>query len=308
MGVTFDAAARRAIDRAMGEAERRNHSTLLPAHLVHALLTDTQSGGVGARLGEDGVPLARAWGEALDLMLGGGAGAALVSRAVEDVLQQASVIAQRRNAAAVTAEDLIAACAEGDPSRAAAVGVSAGARPQERPSHRQEPTAREPHRAFRTGIGYDSHRFAAPGPMILAGVTIPSDVRLDGHSDGDAVAHAVTDAVLGAAAAGDIGEFFPDHIPENAGRNSLDMLRATVTLVGARGWAVEAVDVTVIAERPRIGPYRARMQASLAAALGLTAEAVGMKGKSNEGMGWIGRGEGLACIAVATLASKRSDH
>ena len=155
----------------------------------------------------------------------------------------------------------------------------------------------------RTGIGYDSHRFAAGGPMILGGVRVPSDVKLVGHSDGDAIAHAVTDAVLGAAAAGDIGEMFADTDEANRGRDSMEMLRAAVARVRARGWRVGNVDVTVIAERPKIGPHRAAMCEALAAALGVGADGVSVKGKTNERMGFVGREEGLACIAVATLLS-----
>jgi 2-C-methyl-D-erythritol 2,4-cyclodiphosphate synthase len=155
----------------------------------------------------------------------------------------------------------------------------------------------------RTGIGYDSHRFAAGGPIILGGVRIPSEVRLVGHSDGDAIAHAVTDAVLGAAAAGDIGEMFADTDPANRGRDSIEMLRAAVERVRRRGWVVGNVDVTVIAERPKIGPYRDAIRAALSAALGIAPGEVSVKGKTNEHMGFVGREEGLACIAVATLVA-----
>lgn len=155
----------------------------------------------------------------------------------------------------------------------------------------------------RTGIGYDSHRFGPGGPLVLGGVEIPGDVRLVGHSDGDAVAHAVTDAVLGAACAGDIGEMFADTDPANRGRDSIEMLRLAVARVRSQGWRVAHVDVTVVAERPKIAPHRAAMQARLAGALGLDAFGVSVKGKTNEGMGWIGRGEGLACVAVATVAA-----
>jgi len=151
------------------------------------------------------------------------------------------------------------------------------------------------------GVGYDSHRFAAGGPCLLAGVLIPADVHLVGHSDGDAIAHAVTDAVLGAAGAGDIGEMFPDTDDANRRRDSLGMLRAGVDRVRALGLAPQQVDVTVIAERPRIGAHRTQMREALALALGITRDAVSVKGKTNEGMGWIGRGEGLAVIAVASL-------
>lgn len=153
----------------------------------------------------------------------------------------------------------------------------------------------------RVGIGYDSHRFAPGGPLVLGGIQIPSDEHLAGHSDGDAVAHAITDALLGAAGAGDIGELFPDHDPKNRGRDSLEMLREAVRRLGSLQLVPHQVDVTVIAERPRLGPHRSAMRGALAEALGVPAMAVSVKGKTNEGMGWIGRGEGLACIAVATV-------
>lgn len=153
----------------------------------------------------------------------------------------------------------------------------------------------------RVGIGYDSHRFTAGGPLLLGGVRIPADVSLVGHSDADAVAHAITDAVLGAAAAGDIGALFPDNDQANRNRDSIDMLRAAVSAIHALGFTVANVDVTVIAERPRIGPYVPAMCERLADALGITPSFVSVKGKTNEGMGWIGRGEGIACMAVATI-------
>ncbi len=137
--------------------------------------------------------------------------------------------------------------------------------------------------------------------MLLGGVLIPSTVKLIGHSDADAVLHAITDAVLGGAGIGDIGELFPDSDPANAGRSSVDMLRLAVARVRAAGWNPGQLDVTVICESPRIGPYRAAMREQIAAAVGVEAGAVMVKGKTNEKMGWIGRGEGLAVIAVATL-------
>ena len=158
----------------------------------------------------------------------------------------------------------------------------------------------------RIGIGYDSHRFAPPGPLILGGVPIPSDVHLEGHSDGDAAAHALTDAILGAAAAGDIGEMFSDSDPANKGRDSLEMLHAAVMRIAHMGWRVQQVDITIIAERPKISSHRELMKARLAPALGVSVDDVSVKGKTNEGMGWIGRGEGIACIAVATIVSVES--
>jgi 2-C-methyl-D-erythritol 2,4-cyclodiphosphate synthase len=153
----------------------------------------------------------------------------------------------------------------------------------------------------RVGIGYDSHRFAQGGPLVLGGIHIPDDVHLAGHSDGDAIAHAITDAILGAAALGDIGAMFSDQDPANKGADSLKMLFAAVKRLHKAGFAPRNVDVTVIAERPKIGPHRDAMREALARVLEIAPEYVSVKGKTNEGMGWIGRGEGLACIAVATI-------
>ncbi|HVX38946.1 MAG TPA: 2-C-methyl-D-erythritol 2,4-cyclodiphosphate synthase [Gemmatimonadaceae bacterium] len=154
----------------------------------------------------------------------------------------------------------------------------------------------------RVGIGYDSHRFEPPGPLILGGVPIPSDVHLAGHSDGDAVAHAITDAILGAANAGDIGEMFSDKDPANKGKDSLEMLHAAVERVRGAGYVVSNVDVTIIAEKPRVSSHRELMKARLSGAMGIGPDQISIKGKTNEGMGWIGRAEGIACIAVAMLA------
>jgi 2-C-methyl-D-erythritol 2,4-cyclodiphosphate synthase len=159
---------------------------------------------------------------------------------------------------------------------------------------------------MRVGIGYDSHRFG-PGTMLrLGGLSIPHDRSLTGHSDGDAVLHAITDALLGAAGEGDIGAMFPDDDPANRGRDSMEMLRAVVAHLRDRGWRARNVDVTVVTEQPRIAPYRDAMRDALAEALHLDRGAVSVKGKTNEGMGWIGRGEGIACIAVATVVPASS--
>jgi 2-C-methyl-D-erythritol 2,4-cyclodiphosphate synthase len=138
--------------------------------------------------------------------------------------------------------------------------------------------------------------------LILGGVPIPSDVHLEGQSDGDAVAHAITDAILGAAGAGDIGEMFSDRDPANKGKDSLEMLAAAVERIRKLGWAVQQVDVTIVAERPKISSHREMMKARVAPVLNVESNAVSIKGKTNEGMGWIGRGEGIACIAVATIS------
>ena len=158
---------------------------------------------------------------------------------------------------------------------------------------------------FRVGIGYDSHRFAPGRPLKLGGITIPSDIGLLGHSDADAVCHAVTDAILGAAGLGDIGEMFPDTDPANKDRDSIEMLEAAVKRISSAGYAVNQIDVNVIAEAPRLAPHREKIRARLASALGIESASVSVKGKSNEGMGWIGHKEGLACIAVATLKGNR---
>lgn len=154
---------------------------------------------------------------------------------------------------------------------------------------------------MRVGIGYDSHRFAEGRRLVLGGVVIPHDRGLDGHSDADAVAHAVTDALLGAAALGDIGSHFPPSDARWRDADSMELLERVVALVRERGFDPANVDVTVICESPRIGPHAPAMRARLARALDLPSEAVSIKGKSNEGLGWIGRGEGVAAIAVASL-------
>lgn len=160
---------------------------------------------------------------------------------------------------------------------------------------------RETAASVRVGVGYDSHRFAQGRPLKLGGVVIPAEAGLAGHSDADAICHAVTDAILGAAGLGDIGEMFPDTDPANRDRDSIEMLAAAVKRVSAAGLKVNQVDVAVVAEIPKIGPHRAKIRERLASALGIEPGSVSVKGKSNEGMGWIGRKEGIACIAVATL-------
>lgn len=154
----------------------------------------------------------------------------------------------------------------------------------------------------RVGIGYDSHRFAAGRPLRLGGVTVPHTHGLAAHSDGDVALHAVTDALLGAAALGDIGSFFPDDDTQWKNADSTRFVRAAVEALGKSGYAVRQVDVTIIAEKPKIGPFVQQMRAATARALGVDMEHVSLKAKSNEGMGWIGRGEGMAAVAVATIA------
>ena len=154
---------------------------------------------------------------------------------------------------------------------------------------------------FRVGVGYDSHRTIDGRPLILGGERIPSSVGLKGHSDGDALCHAITDAVLGAASVGDIGRHFPDTDPQYAGANSLDLLKRAVAMVRERGYAVENVDAVIVTEVPKIAPHVDRIRATLAGALGVAVDAVSVKGKTNEGMGEAGRGEGMFVHAVALL-------
>ena len=156
---------------------------------------------------------------------------------------------------------------------------------------------------MRSGVGYDSHRFAEGRRLVLGGVEIPYDRGLTGHSDADAVAHAVTDAILGAAALGDIGAHFPPSDPRWKDADSIGLLRAAVELLEKHRFRVVNVDVTVICEAPKLAPHVQAMRSRLADALKVGVERVSVKGKTNEGMGWIGRGEGIAAIAVAMIDS-----
>lgn len=154
---------------------------------------------------------------------------------------------------------------------------------------------------MRIGQGYDSHRFAEGRRLILGGVEIPDHPGLAGHSDADAIGHAVTDALLGAAGLGDIGTHFPPSDDLWRDADSMELLRKVVELVHAAGYRIVNVDVTVVTESPKIGPHVPAMQGKLSEALGIDARWISVKGKSNEGMGWIGRGEGLAALAVALI-------
>ncbi len=191
-----------------------------------------------------------------------------------------------RNIKVTTAEDLVIAEAlvkdESSAERPAPRGASA---PPE----------------FRVGSGYDLHRFADGRRLILGGVEIPFDRGLAGHSDADALCHAVTDALLGAASLGDIGTHFPDTDARWRGASSIGLLEQAVAMVGRLGFRVVNADATIVTERPKLGPHRAAMAASLARALGLPASAVSVKAKTNEGVDATGRGEALAVHAVALL-------
>ena len=153
----------------------------------------------------------------------------------------------------------------------------------------------------RSGIGYDCHRFAEGRRLVLGGVDVPHGQGLAGHSDADVLTHAIIDALLGAAALGDIGQHFPDADPRYQGSNSIELLRQVVEMVRGRGFTVVNVDATVIIERPALAPARDQMCASLAGALGIDVERVSVKATRGEGMGFVGRGEGAACLAIATV-------
>ncbi len=156
---------------------------------------------------------------------------------------------------------------------------------------------------IRVGIGYDSHRFVEGRPLILAGQRIPHPLGLAGHSDADAVAHAVIDALLGAAGAGDIGTLFPDTDPTWEGADSMAMLELARLRLATEGYRPVQIDVTVVLEQPKLGPHKGAMAEAIRRVLGLPARAVSVKAKTNEGMGFIGRGEGIAVMAVATVES-----
>jgi 2-C-methyl-D-erythritol 2,4-cyclodiphosphate synthase len=154
---------------------------------------------------------------------------------------------------------------------------------------------------MRVGLGYDSHRFAEGRRLVLGGVDIEHTLGLAGHSDADAVAHAITDALLGACGLGDIGTHFPPSDEKWRDADSLDLLRRAGQLAAEQNYQVVNVDVTVIAEAPKIAPHASLMKERLAGALAIAPRLVSVKGKTNEGMGWIGRGEGIAAMAVVMV-------
>lgn len=156
---------------------------------------------------------------------------------------------------------------------------------------------------IRVGLGYDSHRFDPARPLVLGGVLIPGAPGLAGHSDADVVLHAVIDALLGAAGLGDIGEQFPDTDPAYEGIASARLLAAALEMVAGKGWRVNNCDVTILAERPKLSPHKPAMREVIARLLGVSPDAVAVKAKTNEGMGAIGRGEGMAVLAVVLLES-----
>ncbi|MCP4899182.1 MAG: 2-C-methyl-D-erythritol 2,4-cyclodiphosphate synthase [bacterium] len=156
---------------------------------------------------------------------------------------------------------------------------------------------------FRIGQGFDIHRFCSGSQVKLCGISVPSDVSLEGHSDADVALHALADALLGAAALGDIGEHFPPHDPQWKGADSAQLLRKVMELIEAEGLRPVNCDLTIIGDRPKVAPFRKRMQAKLAGLLGLTDGCVSVKATTTEGLGSMGRGEGLAALAVVLMES-----
>ena len=158
---------------------------------------------------------------------------------------------------------------------------------------------------MRIGEGYDVHRLTAGRRLILGGVDIPYEKGLDGHSDADVLAHAIADALLGAAALGDIGKLFPDNDPKYLGADSLVLLSEAVKRVGERGYSIVNVDSTVIAQAPKLAPYIERMRANLASSMGISVDFVSVKATTEEHLGFTGRGEGIAAKAVCLIEAKK---
>lgn len=154
---------------------------------------------------------------------------------------------------------------------------------------------------MRVGFGYDSHPFDDTRPLILGGVAIPNHPGLSGHSDGDALVHAIIDSLLGAVSEGDIGQHFPPDNPEWKDVDSIDMLMQAVAIIEANNYRISNVDATIICEKPKISEYSNSMKLVLTKILRIPLDALSIKGKTNEGMGWIGSGHGLAVHAVALL-------
>jgi 2-C-methyl-D-erythritol 2,4-cyclodiphosphate synthase len=152
-----------------------------------------------------------------------------------------------------------------------------------------------------SGVGYDSHRLVAGRKLILGGVEIPSELGLEGHSDADVLTHAIVDALLGAAGLGDIGEHFPDSDPRYRDADSIELLQTVLPRMIAQGLELVNVDATVVMERPKLGPHREAIRESLAAALGLAVQRVNVKASTGEGIGFVGRGEGVAVLAIVSV-------
>lgn len=153
----------------------------------------------------------------------------------------------------------------------------------------------------RTGWGFDAHRLGGEPPLILAGVVVSATEGVVATSDGDVAAHALTDAVLGAAVLGDMGDHFPSHDPAFSGADSMELLARAVNRAADLGWAVDHADLTVVAEQIRVGPHREAMRGKLTAVLGIELTRVSVKATTTDGLGFIGSGEGIAAVAVVTM-------
>src|SRR5439155_4224103 len=207
-----------------------------------------------------------------------------------------------------TAEDLPIAEAIAETLRNVDRGLQTRELPGEPAIHNQSairsPQSAMTPRTGRAGTGYDLHRLVEGRPLVIGGVTIPSDRGALGHSDADVVCHAITDAILGAACLGDIGRHFPDSDPRWKNASSLDLLRRAVGLAGEQRLEVGNVDVTVILEGPKIKDHVDAMRANVAAAIGIDLDRVSIKGKTNEGVDAIGRGEAIAAHAIALVRTR----
>ena len=157
---------------------------------------------------------------------------------------------------------------------------------------------------YRVGMGYDVHPFAEGRPLILGGITIPHHHGLAGHSDADCLVHAICDALLGAVAAGDLGEHFPDTDSQYKGITSLVLLERVTAIVARKGWKIANIDATVVAQVPRLAPYRAQMEEQIAATVGMEHERVNIKATTTEGLGFTGRNEGIAVFAVVLVEAR----
>lgn len=164
------------------------------------------------------------------------------------------------------------------------------------------------HTRFKTGIGYDVHQFVEGRPLILGGIEVPHSHGLLGHSDADVVTHAAMDAVLGAAGCADIGTYFPDDDPAFKGADSIELARRVSEIIRSEGFELEGLDIMVVAEAPKMKPHVPAMKERLSEAFGLQAEQLGLKATTNEKMGWVGRQEGIACLASALVRKRGPLH
>ena len=155
--------------------------------------------------------------------------------------------------------------------------------------------------AVRTGIGYDAHRLEAGSPLYLGGIQVSTDIGLAGHSDGDVLIHALVDAILGAAGLGDIGTYFPSSNPVYRGASSIHFLQYANKLLNQKGWHIANLDATIVAERPRISPFSEAMRRMIAESVDIDQNQVNIKSTTSDGMGFTGRGEGIAALAIATI-------